>query len=107
MLVLGDEAEPLVVGVEEHELAALGVDGDLVRHAGVVEQRAIHVERGLASRSAARAAPRAAVRCSRARRRVGEARVVGELGRAERAAQRRATAARVTAAIWIQPSLVS
>ena len=37
VLVLGDEAEPLVVGVEEHGLAGLRVARDLVRHAGVVE----------------------------------------------------------------------
>jgi len=30
VLVVGDEAEALVVGVEEHEVAALGIDRDLV-----------------------------------------------------------------------------
>ncbi len=37
VLVLGDETEPLVVGVEQHEIAGLGVDGDLVRHPGIIE----------------------------------------------------------------------
>src|SRR6266511_2586021 len=37
VLVVGDEAETLVVGVEQREVAALRVDGDLVRHPRVVQ----------------------------------------------------------------------
>ena len=37
VVVAGDEPEALVVGIEEREVATLGVDGDLVGYAGVVE----------------------------------------------------------------------
>src|SRR6266540_2742759 len=37
VFVVGHEPEALVVGVEQREVAALRVDGDLVRHTGIVE----------------------------------------------------------------------
>ena len=84
VLVLGDEAEPLVVGVEERELAALGVDrrsrsARRRRRAGAIHVSAVRsLKRGSSSASSS-------ARCSARAARVGEARVVDELGHAERA----------------------
>ena len=52
VLVAGDEPEALVVGIEEHEVAALRVDGDLVGDADVVEVVA-PAHRGAACRTRA------------------------------------------------------
>ena len=106
VLVLGDEAEALVVGVEERELAALRVDRDLVRARRRRRAARDHVSAVFVAKRGSSSASSSA-RCSARAARVGEARVVDELGHAERRAQRLATASSVTAAIWIQPSCVS
>ena len=86
VVVLGDEAEPLVVGVEQHALAALGVDRDLVGHAGGVEDvRPDHRRARREARLQQRLELPAVLRARRARR---EPLVGGEVGHAERGAQR-------------------
>ena len=106
VLVLGDEPEPHVVGVVEHEVAGLRVDRDLVGHAGVVE--------ACASTSAAVLVEEAGLEQGLELAPVlgpqvgdGEPRVVGELGQTERGAQGDPLATSLTAATWIQPSWVS
>ena len=86
VVVLGDEAEPFVVAVEQHALAGLGIDRDLVGNARGVEQARPHDRR---ARHEARLEQRlellAVLGAGGARR---ETRIGGEIGHTERAAQR-------------------
>ena len=104
VLVLGDEPEPLVVGVEEHEVAGLGVDRDLVRHAGVVE-RAGPRDRVLAAK---RAASSASSSSRFSWRRSATANRASSASSGTPSTRHSATHSdSFTAAIWIQPSWVS
>ena len=104
VVVLGDETEPFVVAVEQHALAGLGVDRDLVGHAGGVEPRdhtiAVRVaKRGSSNDSSWR-------RFSARAARVAKRGSVASSGRPS-APHSASQCASSTAAIWIQPSCVS
>ena len=87
VLVLGDEAEALVVGVEERRARPPSCRRGTSFGTPASSSTRDHTIAGGGPERAARAAPRARRRCSCARRRDREARVVGELGHAEHAAQ--------------------